>query len=113
MPVQGRVLDSTLTVDSGVSSVAFSPDGSKITVVHLKKISIFDAQTKAKLGSPLRGHSDYAQAASWSPDGTMLASGRKDKTIKLWDAQSGKVNSTPTGHNDPSGPCFSHLAAQK
>jgi WD40 repeat protein len=48
--------ESTLTVDSGVSSVAFSPDGSKIAAAHWKEISIFDAQTQAKLGSPLTGH---------------------------------------------------------
>ena len=92
---------STLTVDSGVNSVAFSPDGSKSAAAYWYNIQIFDAQTNAKLGSPLRGHSDYVLSVSWSPDGTMLASGSKDKTIKLWDAQSGKVNSTLTGHNDP------------
>ncbi len=49
---------STLTVDSAISSVAFSPDGSKIAAAIYKKIQIFDAQTQAKLGSPLTGHSD-------------------------------------------------------
>ena len=49
--------DSTLTVDSAVYSVAFSPDGSKIAAGHGREIQIFDAQTQAKLGSPLSGHS--------------------------------------------------------
>jgi WD40 repeat protein len=47
---------STLTVDNGVSSVAFSPDGSKIAAADTK-IQIFDTQTQAKVGSPLSGHS--------------------------------------------------------
>ncbi len=47
---------STLTVDSIVWSVAFAPDGSKIAAAYSDKIQIFDAQTKAKLGSPLTGH---------------------------------------------------------
>ena len=49
----------SLTVDSalGVTSVAFSHDGSIIAAAYLKKIQLFDAQTQAKLGSPLSGHS--------------------------------------------------------
>jgi WD40 repeat protein len=90
--------ESTLTVDKTVTSVAFSPDGSKIAACHSKKIQLFDAQTQEKLGSPLRGHSESVRAVSWSPDGTMLASGSEDKTIKLWDAQTGQVQSTLNGH---------------
>jgi WD40 repeat protein len=48
---------STLTVDSGVDSVAFSPNGSIIAAANGYEIQLFDAQTQAKLGSPLRGHS--------------------------------------------------------
>ena len=90
---------STLTIDSSVECVAFSPDGSKIAAAHSNEIQIFDAQTQAKLGSMLSGHSDYVRAVSWSPYGTMLASSSDDRTIKLWDTQSGKVNSTLKGHS--------------
>ena len=46
----------TLTVDSYVSSVAFSPDGLKIAAAYSSEIQLFDAQTQVKLGSPLSGH---------------------------------------------------------
>jgi WD40 repeat protein len=55
----------TLTVDIAINNsvalnpvraVAFSPDGSKIAAAHSNKIQLFDAQTQAKLGSPLSGH---------------------------------------------------------
>jgi WD40 repeat protein len=49
---------STMTVDSAVNSVAFSPDGSKIAAAYSDAIQIFDAQTQGKIGSPLSGHSD-------------------------------------------------------
>ena len=49
---------STLTVDSWVKRVAFSPDGSVIAAAYSDEIQLFDAQTQAKLGSPLRGHSE-------------------------------------------------------
>jgi WD40 repeat protein len=52
-------IGSPLAVDSAVNSVAFCPDGSKIAAAHSNEIQIFDAQTKAKLGSPLKGHSRY------------------------------------------------------
>ena len=46
----------TLTVDSDVTSVAFSADGSKIAAAYQGEIQFFDAQTQAKIGSPLTGH---------------------------------------------------------
>jgi WD40 repeat protein len=50
---------STLTVDSVVTSAAFSPDGCKIAAAHSNKIQLFDTQTQAKLGSTMTGHSDW------------------------------------------------------
>jgi WD40 repeat protein len=49
----------TLTVDSDVTSVAFSADGSKIAAAYSRNVQLFDAQTQAKIGSPLTGHSDW------------------------------------------------------
>jgi len=36
---------------------------------------------------------------AWSPDGKQIASGSSDKTIKIWDSQSGDCQSTLTGHS--------------
>jgi WD40 repeat protein len=47
----------TLTVNSEVTSVAFSADGSKIAAAYSNKVQLFDAQAQAKIGSPLTGHS--------------------------------------------------------
>lgn len=38
----------------------------------------------------LRGHSDIVESAAYSPDGTLVLTGSKDKTAILWDVQTGK-----------------------
>lgn len=37
-----------------------------------------------------QGHLDTVYSVTWSPDGTALASGSGDKTIRLWAAVSGQ-----------------------
>ena len=37
----------------------------------------------------LKGHSEYVSSVAWNKDGTLLASGSEDKTVKIWDMSSG------------------------
>src|SRR5262249_19575491 len=53
---------------------------------------------EAKPRSALQGHTDMVQCVAFSPDGKILASGSRDRTIKLWDVASGKNTATLTGH---------------
>jgi hypothetical protein len=46
-------------------------------------------------------HGGYVSSVSWSPDGKTLASGSEDKTVKLWEAATGKLLATFEGHTDP------------
>ena len=39
-------------------------------------------------------------SVAWSPDGTKLASGSEDKTVKIWNAKTGQCVSTLTGYSD-------------
>jgi WD40 repeat protein len=46
----------------------------------------------------LSGHSDWVRSVTFSSDGVLLASGSDDKTIKLWDVQTGGIIKTFSGH---------------
>ncbi|PIG69509.1 G-protein beta WD-40 repeats containing protein, partial [Aspergillus arachidicola] len=49
----------------------------------------------------LEGHSDRVNSVAFSPDGQKIASGSKDKTIKLWDTKTGMELQTLKGHSSP------------
>src|SRR5207248_7728382 len=46
----------------------------------------------------LKGHQGSVLAVAFSPDGTVLASASRDKTIKLWDVRTGRLERTLTEH---------------
>lgn len=55
-------------------------------------------QPLAVLERKLKGHTDWVNSIAVSPDGTWAASGSEDKTVKLWDLETGECRATLEGH---------------
>lgn len=86
-------------------NIAYSPDGSRLAVACTSGIWLYNAETCQELGL-LAGHTDEVSTVTFSPDGTILASGGGnseahggfDNTVRLWDAASASPKRTFTGH---------------
>jgi WD40 repeat protein len=82
----------------GVSSVAFSPDGTRIaTGSRDQTAEVWDART----GTPqleLKGHTNPVLGVAFSPGGTRLVTGSADQTAKVWDARTGTPQLELKGH---------------
>lgn len=59
---------------------------------------LHEATQTSRVRFTLLGHDGTLWSTAYSPDGTMIASGSDDQTIKLWDAQTGRELRTLSGH---------------
>ncbi len=71
----------------------------KKTLISLLIFTVFSLNTFTQESpTTLTGHKPYVRSVSFSPDGTLLASGSDDDTIRLWDVATGEEIRTLTGH---------------
>ena len=94
----GRLLNTLKGHTSSVSSVAVTPDGTKIVSGSGgflsgsgdKTIKVWDiASAGGRLLNTLEGHTGSVSSVAITPDGTKIISGSYDNTIKVWDFASG------------------------
>ena len=76
----------------GVTSVAFSPDGTRlVSGSDDKTVKHWDVSS-GKLIRTLEGHSHSVKSVTFSPDGSrVLSGGNLDGDLRLWDAASGRL----------------------
>jgi WD40 repeat protein len=87
---------------SGVSSVVFSPDGTRLASGSRDDIRIWDA-TPSQEARTFSGHTGSVRSVNFSPDGKRLAGASWDPTtkqggVKVWEARTGQELLTLQGH---------------
>ena len=90
---------------SGVTSVAWSPDGKQIASGSFdKSVRIWEVET-GQCQRVLEGHG-LIESVAWSPDGKQVALGSFDKSVRIWVVETGQCQKVLEGHTD----CISSVA---
>jgi WD40 repeat protein/mono/diheme cytochrome c family protein len=87
-----------------IESLAFSPDSKRLAVTgglpaRMGEVQVWDV-AKGKLALSVPVTYDTVYGASWSPDGTKIAFGCTDNTVRAIDAKTGEQVLFMGSHND-------------
>jgi WD40 repeat protein/serine/threonine protein kinase len=83
-----------------VRQVAFAPDGQSLLIdSQHRDVRRWRYHESQDLPQVLQGHDKEAWTLAFSPDGSLLASGSDDNTIKIWDVETGRELLTLKGHD--------------
>jgi WD40 repeat protein len=98
----GSMLSTLKGHSSGVVSVAWSPDGSKIATASYDGTARVWSSSSGSTLLTLTGHSGeykWVYSVAWSPDGSKIATASEDRTARVWSSSSGSTLLTLTGHS--------------
>lgn len=72
-----------------INRLQFSPDGNRIAASTTIGVWLYDARTGDEIGL-FTGHTEDVLHLAFSQDGRMLASTGNDRTIRIWDTETGQ-----------------------
>jgi len=81
--------------------ISLSQDGSKAVVIYQDGSAVTTVNTaKKEIAHPLAGHIERVNTAHFSRGGTLIATTSKDKTVRIYDSETGVCKHTLRGHSD-------------
>ncbi|KAF8084363.1 hypothetical protein N665_0721s0020 [Sinapis alba] len=72
----------------------------EILTILYRQQAVFRTRPVSRISASIDGHKDAVLCVSFSPDGTQLASGSGDTTVRLWDLYTQTPMFTCTGHTN-------------
>uniref|UniRef100_T1K5S7 NLE domain-containing protein n=2 Tax=Tetranychus urticae TaxID=32264 RepID=T1K5S7_TETUR len=72
----------------------------KIVHITFAPQAVFRVRPVTRCSASLPGHAEAVISASFSPDGTSLASGSGDTTVRFWDVATQTPHTTARGHRN-------------
>ena len=84
-----------------INEIAYSPDNSRLAVASSIGIWVYNAETGEELDL-FTGHTGPVERLSYSPDGRFIASSSVDKSVRLWDTETGEQKATLNHDNNVS-----------
>jgi len=100
-PAAGKELPDlqTATLAEGFHKIAFSPDGNTLASYQKADVRLCNLATREVRYLPT-GHTDDVSCVAYCPDGKLIATGSKDRSIKFFDTETGRERASLVGHHD-------------
>ncbi|MFT3744616.1 MAG: protein kinase [Pyrinomonadaceae bacterium] len=90
--VASRSIVSQTEKFQGAWKAAYFPDSKRVAVTASSAsnpvVKVFDAGTSSELLT-ISGHTKRVRAVDVSPNGKLIATGSQDRTVRVWDAETG------------------------